>query len=280
MLKIFDERIILDKVVEGELVRPSQSCFLLIQKGTIELEVNSVRTTYQRSELILFSPMKMYKLIHCSENLKAYFILYKQEALKERINVSFNKFSVIQLMNMEQSKVSYSLSKEAFNHFWNITKQLDFYLKNPEYSKFNEQVVIHNFTVIVYMVVDAIMKNNALNIEQNTRKEAIVISFLDLLSSHFTRERELKFYADKLFISIKYLSVCVKEVTGIAPRGLISKILLDEAKLMLINTELNISIIADQLNFSDQYAFGKFFKKHTSLSPRNFRKSIASANTI
>ncbi|MCG2418755.1 AraC family transcriptional regulator [Aequorivita sp. F47161] len=280
MLKIFDERIILDKVVEGELVRPSQSCFLLIQKGTIELEVNSLRTTYQSSELILFSPMKMYKLIHCSEHLKAYFILYKQEALKERINVSFNKFSVIQLMNMEQSKVSYSLSKEAFSHFWNIAKQLDFYLKNPDYSKFNEQVVIHNFTVIVYMVVDAIMKNNPLNIEQNTRKEAIVISFLDLLSSHFTRERELKFYADKLFISIKYLSVCVKEVTGIAPRVLIANTLLDEAKLKLTTTELNISIIADQLNFSDQYAFGKFFKKHTGLSPRNFRKNIASANTI
>ncbi len=280
MLKIFDEKIIMDKGVEGELVRPSQSCFLLIQNGTIELEVNSVRRTYQSSALVLFSPMKMYKLIHCSEDLKAYFILYNQEALKERINVSFNKFSVIQLMNVEQSKVSYSLSKEAFSHFWNIAKQLDFYLKNPNYSKFNEQVVIHNFTVIVYMVVDVIMKSTPLNVDQNTRKEAIVISFLDLLSYHFTRERELQFYADKLFISIKYLSVCVKEVTGMAPRALIANTLLDEAKLMLINTELNISIIADQHNFSDQYAFGKFFKKHTNLSPRNFRKNIASTNTI
>ena len=280
MLKIFDEKIIMDKGVEGELVRPSQSCFLLIQNGTIELEVNSVQTTYQSSELILFSPMKTYKLIHCSEDLKAYFILYNQEALKERINVSFNKFSVIQLMNVEQSKVSYSLSKEAFSHFWNIAKQLDFYLKNPNYSKFNEQVVIHNFTVIVYMVVDVIMKSTPLNVDQNTRKEAILISFLDLLSYHFTRERELQFYADKLFISIKYLSVCVKEVTGMAPRALIANTLLDEAKLMLINTELNISIIADQLNFSDQYAFRKFFKKHTNLSPRNFRKNIASTNTI
>ena len=280
MLKIFDERVLVEKVVEGELIRPSQSCVVFIQKGSIELEVNSVRTTYQSSALVLFSPMKMYKLIHCSEDLKAYFILYNQEALKERINVSFNKFSVIQLMNVEQSKVSYSLSKEAFSHFWNIAKQLDFYLKNPNYSKFNEQVVIHNFTVIVYMVVDVIMKSTPLNVDQNTRKEAIVISFLYLLSYHFTRERELQFYADKLFISIKYLSVCVKEVTGMAPRALIANTLLDEAKLMLINTELNISIIADQLNFSDQYAFGKFFKKHTNLSPRNFRKNIASTNTI
>ena len=125
MFKIFDEKIIIEKVTEGELIRPSLSCFVLIQSGSIELEVNGVRATSKSSDLILFSPMKMYKLIHRSQNLRAYFILYKQEALKEGINVSFNKFSVIQLMNMEQSKASYSLSKEAFSHFWNTAKQLD-----------------------------------------------------------------------------------------------------------------------------------------------------------
>ena len=38
MLKIFDEKIIMDKGVEGELVRPSQSCFLLIQKALLSLK--------------------------------------------------------------------------------------------------------------------------------------------------------------------------------------------------------------------------------------------------
>lgn len=280
MLKIFNEKVIVERVAEGELVRPSQSYFLLIQNGTIELEVNSVQTTYQSSELILFSPMKTYKLIHCSEDLKAYFILYNQEALKERINVSFNKFSVIQLMNTEQSKDVYSLSTETFGHFWNITEQLYFYIKNPGYSKFDEQIIVHSFTVIAYMFVDTMMKSSPLNTEHNTRKEAIAISFIDLVSTHFTKERELKFYADKLFISIKYLSICVKEVTGTSPRILIANTLLDEAKLMLINSGLNISTIADHLNFSDQYAFGKFFKRHTGLSPRNFRQNITSTHTI
>ncbi len=81
MFKIFDEKIIIEKVTEGELIRPSLSCFVLIQSGSIELEVNGVRATSKSSDLILFSPMKMYKLIHRSQNLRAYFILYKQEAL-------------------------------------------------------------------------------------------------------------------------------------------------------------------------------------------------------
>lgn len=280
MLKIFNEKVIVERVAEGELVRPSQSCLVLIQSGSMELEVNGVRTTYRSSDLILFSPMKMYRLVHCSEHIQAYFVLYDRETLKERINVSFNRFSVIQLMNTEQSKDVYSLSTETFGHFWNITEQLYFYIKNPGYSKFDEQIIVHSFTVIAYMFADILMKNSPLGLAHSSRKETIAIDFIHLVSGHFKKERELKFYADKLFISIKYLSICVKEVTGTAPQVLIANTLMDEAKLMLINTELNIAVIADHLNFSDQYAFGKFFKKHTGLSPRNFRQNITSTHTI
>lgn len=281
MLKIFDEKIIVEKVAEGELIRPSQSCLVLIQSGRIELEVNNIRTTYKSSDLVLFSPMKMYKLVYCSKDIRAYFLLYDREKLNERINVSFSKFSVIQLMNMEQSKDVYTLQSETFDHFWNITEQIDFYIKNPGYSKFDEQIIVHSFTVIAYMFVDILLQNSSLGeIHTSSRKETIAMDFIHLVSTHFRKERELKFYAAKLFISIKYLSICVKEVTGITPKTLIANILIDEAKLMLINTDLNIAVIADHLNFSDQYAFGKFFKRHTGLSPRNFRKNINATHTI
>ncbi len=55
-------------------------------------------------------------------------------------------------------KVSYSLSKEAFSQLGTPPSSY-FYLKNPNCSKFNEEIVIHNFIVIVYMVVDVIMKS-------------------------------------------------------------------------------------------------------------------------
>jgi len=281
MIKIFNEKIIVENVAVGERVRPSQSCLLLIQRGRIELEVNNKRTKYKSSDLVLFSPMKMYKLIYCSKDIQAYFLLYDREKLNEQINVSFSKFSVVQLMNMEQNKDVYTLSEETFGHFWKLIEQIDYYIKNPNFSKFVRQIIVHSFTLIAYMFVDILIQNSSLNaIHTSSRKETITMDFIHLLSTHFRKERELKFYASKLFISIKYLSICVKEVTGITPQVLISNILMDEARLLLINTDLNISIIADHLNFSDQYAFGKFFKKHSGLSPRNFRKNISTAHTI
>jgi AraC-like DNA-binding protein len=46
-----------------------------------------------------------------------------------------------------------------------------------------------------------------------------------------------------------------------------------EAKILLRNPSLSIQQIADQLNFSDQSSFGKFFKKHHRMSPLEYRKT-------
>ncbi|MCD8029689.1 MAG: helix-turn-helix domain-containing protein [Bacteroides sp.] len=46
------------------------------------------------------------------------------------------------------------------------------------------------------------------------------------------------------------------------------------AKNYLRDPHLNIQQIADYLRFSDQSAFGKFFRKHTGQSPSAYRKSL------
>jgi AraC-like DNA-binding protein len=105
----------------------------------------------------------------------------------------------------------------------------------------------------------------------NTRKEEITLRFIELVSIHFRTEKELSFYAEKLNISIKYLFICVKETTNTPPTEFIANALLNESKTLLLSTKNTISIIASALSFSDQYAFGKFFKKQTGLSPKNYR---------
>jgi AraC-like DNA-binding protein len=44
--------------------------------------------------------------------------------------------------------------------------------------------------------------------------------------------------------------------------------------LYVIYFASHIQQIADELNFGDQSSFGKFFRKHTELTPREYRKSI------
>jgi AraC-like DNA-binding protein len=48
-----------------------------------------------------------------------------------------------------------------------------------------------------------------------------------------------------------------------------------EAKSLIQYTDFDIAEIAYQLNFSDPANFGKFFKKHSDLTPVEFRKQAA-----
>lgn len=99
--------------------------------------------------------------------------------------------------------------------------------------------------------------------------------FVKLVQEHFRRERFLEFYADKLGITTKHLSRTVKAQTGVSAVEWINRFVILEAKVMLRSSNLNIQQIAEELNFPSQSFFGKYFKKATGISPKDFRNSFS-----
>lgn len=97
--------------------------------------------------------------------------------------------------------------------------------------------------------------------------------FLSLVQEHFRRERFLDFYASKLEITPKHLSRTVKKQTGYTAVEWIERFVILESKVLLKSSNLNIQQIADELNFPSQSFFGKYFKKFTGMSPKEFRNS-------
>ncbi len=97
--------------------------------------------------------------------------------------------------------------------------------------------------------------------------------FLTLVRENFKRERFLDFYANALDITPKHLSRTIKTQTGVSAVEWIERFVILEAKVLLKSSRLNIQQISDQLNFPSQSFFGKYFKKQTGLSPKEFRNS-------
>lgn len=101
----------------------------------------------------------------------------------------------------------------------------------------------------------------------------VVDDFITLAQQNFRKERFLDFYAQKLEITPKHLSRTVKKQTGFTAVEWIERLVILEAKAMLKSSNLNIQQIADELNFPSQSFFGKYFKKHVGISPKDFRNS-------
>lgn len=97
--------------------------------------------------------------------------------------------------------------------------------------------------------------------------------FMALVQENYKKERFLEFYASRLEITPKHLSRTIKSQTGFTAVEWIERFVILEAKVLLKSTNLNIQQIADELNFPSQSFFGKYFKKYTGMSPKEFRNS-------
>jgi AraC-like DNA-binding protein/mannose-6-phosphate isomerase-like protein (cupin superfamily) len=83
--------------------------------------------------------------------------------------------------------------------------------------------------------------------------------------------------AAKLGYSPAYCKRIFQRVYGMPPRQYLSGLIIRQAKLLLIDTELTVQDIAYRLGYSDSSQFSKQFKRWMNLSPAAFRK-ITSAH--
>jgi AraC family transcriptional activator of pobA len=103
--------------------------------------------------------------------------------------------------------------------------------------------------------------------------------FVELLERQFPIEsqaqklklRTAKDYADQLAIHVNHLNKVLKENTGKTTTDIISSRVVQEAKILLKQTDWNVSEIAYCLGFDEVAHFSNFFKKQTDLAPLRFR---------
>jgi len=101
--------------------------------------------------------------------------------------------------------------------------------------------------------------------------DATVAQLRALVDEFFRGEHQLGFYAEKLAMTVDRLNDHVKRATGVTAGHLIRQRLLTEAKRQLVFTTQPIQEIAKELAFSDPSHFARFFRKHTSTTPHQFR---------
>jgi AraC-like DNA-binding protein len=98
--------------------------------------------------------------------------------------------------------------------------------------------------------------------------------FLQLVQEHCMKEREVQFYSDKLNITPKYLNYICKVNTRIAASEWIQRYTKERIILLLQNKSLNISQIADEMNFSSRSFFTRYVKKLLGATPKEYRDRI------
>src|SRR4030095_6194428 len=135
----------------------------------------------------------------------------------------------------------------------------------------HDESIQHVFSLLILEIFSTIKRTIPDDSCNYNRKVYLSSHFLKFLREYIKEQRRVDFYADLLYVTPKHLSMCVKEITGKTCGEIIDEMVVAEAKALLHNSELTIGRVADELNFSDQYFFSKYFKKRTGMSPMNYR---------
>lgn len=91
------------------------------------------------------------------------------------------------------------------------------------------------------------------------------------LSNNFTSPCSLSEMCEQFHVSLPHFSRQFHTVYGMTPHNYITKLRLEHAMSLLLNTSLSIQEIAIQSGFSEGNYFSKVFRKYTNMTPGDFR---------
>ncbi|TDX01669.1 AraC family transcriptional regulator [Dinghuibacter silviterrae] len=219
-----------------------------------------------KNTLTIASPRTVRDLTHVGTDASAAGIVFTRQYLA-RIGVLEEQIPAFDFpphLMLEQQEA------DALASLLHLLKHKSQEQKDKPYT---DEVIRHHFLAFLYELASLCRVRTGRKMKR-TRKEELHVRFHHLLNDHVREERSVRFYAAKLFVTPKYLTETVKEVSGKTAGELIDEMVMREAKRLLGDPALSVNDIAGELHFSDQFFFRKFFKRHEGLTPSEFRRAI------
>jgi AraC family transcriptional regulator, transcriptional activator of pobA len=247
--------------------------FILVLDGSGRLQINFKEYKLEKENMLLLSFGHFFMFTELSTDFRCKCLYIGKEFIDEMYSTDMLYKRVKYGVRMHSIPVL-RLTPDKADLLYKRMRFADEILADITHNYYKE--IILNALEIFLLDLSNIIENEE-SIQQRlslSRDELIIQSFIELLADNYKTEHHVGFYANQLHITPHYLTLVVKRLTSLTVADLILQMLYSEARLLLQQPKLSIQQIADTFNFSDQSAFGKFFKRKSGVSPRQFRKVL------
>lgn len=116
--------------------------------------------------------------------------------------------------------------------------------------------------------VHAVLRQRAGGVKPPSLAEQVI----RYLTRNYRQQISLEQLARQLNYSPQYISRKFKEQTGSSPMDYIVRLRLDEARALLLSATASLQEIAAYVGYPDLMYFSRMFKKHTGITPGQYRK--------
>lgn len=254
---------------EEHSCRTEGGAILFCRRGSATVTVDQLRDRITRDTLLLLLPGSILHLNERTDDFRVRFCAFSLELFSEaayRLDPSFfhilHEHAIIRLPDriIEGVRNWFQMASYTYRDRGNI-------FRNTIIRNRLQNVLLEAFDKTQRFAPDVHSQTGT------TRQADLFQRFVALVHEHCTEQREVAFYADRLCISTRYLSTIIRSAAHSTAKEFIDRSVVLEIKMLLGSTELSVQEIAYRLHFPDQSYLGRFFKKHTGVSPTEFRNA-------
>jgi transcriptional regulator len=253
----------LDKY-SNEMFRAGAFFYILVETGTAEFVIDCHSYIIGKGDMLLVAPRMSVKLMKKSSDFGTCGLCMEPFFFD---SLSIGNYVYKRLYNSSHTTYVLRLEDSDTVHIHKTLDLMSHYLTSDHPAEMAGSLV--NFLLL--QITEIFHSQNVHPAGRVKHSDALFRLFRKLLAENYRKEHELQFYADSLHISQTYLSRVIRQISGKTVNNYIAEALYTDARRLLVFTDLTVKEIAEQLGFSDQSSFGKFFKKKSETSPANFR---------
>ncbi|HWZ21373.1 MAG TPA: helix-turn-helix domain-containing protein [Cytophagaceae bacterium] len=241
---------------------------LITNAGKTKITYDNTNVTDLNSFLVFQSPGLLYSFLR-DNTARGYLIYFKPECFSFFKPEFEKEFPFFNILHTNFFKFNQSKFQDFAPHFEDV-------FSSYENSKDNNHTVTTvKLLALLYQLKEYTIAFNQWEQGFTTPQQILFQKFVQLVNNYYTEKRTIEEYAELLFVTPNHLSQSVKATSGKNALSFINERIVTEAKSLIQYTGFDIAEIGYQLGFSDPANFGKFFKKHSDLTPLEFRKQSA-----
>lgn len=244
-------------------------------EGSFSIDINLHSYEVEEGSLIIYTPGNMVRVSsYDSKELRKlnFIIVASSESFITDVRVDFNRLYDDSVLALENPCIKLaSDEREMLRKYYELTETL-LYQNIP-----NNDKAVKYLGASLFSLMGSIWKGRIEAAEENTkprsiRANAIYVNFLKLVSEHHSEQRNLKFYADKLCLTPRYLSKLIKGISGRTAAEWVDGFVILDAKNLLKYSDLSVKEIAFKMHFASVPSFYKFFNKQVGMTPMSYRE--------
>jgi AraC family transcriptional regulator, transcriptional activator of pobA len=251
-------------------IGPLKSAFFRIAlclRGTVTVDCG-LETFHHQTNTIHFNfPTQLFSLYDKSDDMFAYYTLFSESFIE----------GILPLQALQQQfpfldydgVPFFQLSDDEALEIENLFHRMNFEIKEKR-PNFKKTIQLY-LNLILITAQRSYLRQGLMQKIDPKKEHTLLMRYKKMVAQHFITKRKVEDYAAFLAVTPNHLNKIIKEQTGNTASSFIESMLVMEAKALLRYTELSISEIAYQLDFTDPSHFNKFFKKEVALTPLVYR---------